>query len=69
MKDFPDVFAWSYEDLKVYNTNVIQHVIPVKDDHKSFKHKLRRINPLLFPLIEKEVSDPDYFRHEMRAEI
>ena len=69
MKDFPDVFAWSYEDLKVYNTNVIQHVIPVKDDHKSFKQKLRRINPLLFPLIEKEVSDPDYFQHEMRAEI
>jgi hypothetical protein len=55
MKDFPDVFAWSYEDLKVYDTKVIQHVIPIKDDHKPFKKKLRRINPMLFPLIEKEV--------------
>jgi hypothetical protein len=55
MKDFPDVFAWSYEDLKVYDTNIIQHVIPIRDDQKPFKQKLRRINPLLLPLIEKEV--------------
>jgi hypothetical protein len=55
MKDFPDVFAWSYEDLNVYDTKVIQHVIPIKDDHKPFKKKLRRINPLMLPLIEKEV--------------
>jgi hypothetical protein len=34
---------------------VIQHVILIKYDHKPFKQKLRRINPLLFPLIEKEV--------------
>nr|KUM48109.1 hypothetical protein ABT39_MTgene5105 [Picea glauca]QHR87733.1 hypothetical protein Q903MT_gene1745 [Picea sitchensis] len=45
MKEFPDVFAWSYEDLKVYDTKVIQHVIPIKEDHKPFKQKLRRINP------------------------
>jgi hypothetical protein len=55
MKDFPDVFAWSYEDLKVYNTRMIQNVIPIKNDHKPFKQNLRRINPLLLPLIEKEV--------------
>jgi hypothetical protein len=41
MKDFPDVFAWSYEDLKVYDTGVIQHVIPIKEDQKPFKKKLR----------------------------
>jgi hypothetical protein len=47
MKEFPDVFAWSYDDLKVYDTKVIQHVIPLKEDQKPFKQKLRRINPLL----------------------
>jgi hypothetical protein len=56
MKKFPDVFAWSYEDLKVYDTKVIQHVIPIKEDHKPFKKKLRRINALLVPLIEKEIK-------------
>jgi hypothetical protein len=56
MKEFLDVFSWSYEDLKFYDTSIIQHVIPIKEDHKPFKHKLRRINPLLFPFIEKEVK-------------
>lgn len=50
MKEFPDVFAWSYEDLKFYDTNVIQCVIQIKEDHKPFKQKLRRIDPLLMPL-------------------
>jgi hypothetical protein len=35
---------------------VIQHVIPIKEDHKPFKQKLRRINHLSFPLIEKEIK-------------
>jgi hypothetical protein len=56
MKDFPDVFAWSYDEMKVYDNNIIQHVIPIKEDHKPFKQKLRRINPILLPLIEKEVK-------------
>jgi hypothetical protein len=37
MKYFLDVFAWSYDDLKVYDTKVIQHVIPLKEDQKPFK--------------------------------
>jgi hypothetical protein len=57
MKYFPDVFAWSYDDLKVYDTKVIQHVIPLKEDQKPFKQKLRWINPLLLSLIEKEVKN------------
>ena len=56
IKEFSDVFAWSYEDLKVYDTRIIQHTIPIKEDHKPFKQNIRRINPLLLPLIEKEVK-------------
>jgi hypothetical protein len=56
MNDFPDIFTWSYDDLKVYDTKVIQHVIPLKEDQKPFKQKPRQINPLLLPLIEKEVK-------------
>ena len=51
-KEFQDVFSWSYEDLKSYDTNIIQHKIPLKQDHKPFKQKLRRINPVM-PSIEK----------------
>ena len=56
LKEYQDVFAWSYEDLKAYDTNIIQHKIPIKDDQKPFKQKLRRINSVLLPLIEKEVK-------------
>jgi len=55
-KEFQDVFAWSYEDLKSYDTSVIQHTIPLKENKKPFKQKLTRVNPVLLPLIEKEVK-------------
>jgi len=56
MKDFSDVFVWSYNDLKVHDMKVIQHVIPLKEDQNPFKQQLRQINPLLLLLIEKEVN-------------
>ena len=46
----------AFEDLKVYNTAIIQHTIPTKEYQKPFKQNLRRINPLLLPLVEKEVK-------------
>ena len=55
-KEFQDAFAWSYEDLKSYDTSVIQHTIPLKPNQKPFKQKLRRINPMLLPSMEKEVQ-------------
>jgi len=56
-KEFQDVFAWSYEDLKSYDTSVIQHTIPLKEDKKPFKQKLRRVNLVLLPLIENKSKE------------
>ena len=56
MASFADVFAWDYSDLKTYDTNIIQHTIPIKPNQKQFRQKLRRINPMLLPSIEKEVN-------------
>ena len=56
MKRFVDVFAWSYANLKQYDASIIQHTIPIKENEKPFKQKLRRINPLLMPLIEREIK-------------
>eukprot|EP00253_Pinus_taeda_P020176 PITA_20176 len=53
---FSDVFAWDYSDLNTYDTNIIQHTIPIKPNQKPFRQKLRRINPKLLPSIEKEVN-------------
>ena len=36
-KEYKDVFTWIYEDLKTYDTNIIQHIIPLKEDAKPFQ--------------------------------
>jgi hypothetical protein len=30
LKEFADVFAWTYEDLKTYDTSIIEHKIPLR---------------------------------------
>jgi len=55
-KELKDVFAWGYQDLKSYDTSIIQHKIPLKENQKPFKQKLRRINPVLLPLVKKEIE-------------
>jgi hypothetical protein len=56
LKEFDDVFAWTYDDLKTYDTSVIEHKIPLKEGAKPFRQKLRQINPMLLPVMEKEVK-------------
>jgi hypothetical protein len=55
-KKYSNVFSWGYEDLKAYDTSIIQDRIPIKEDQKPFRQKLRRISPNLLPLIEKEIK-------------
>ena len=47
-KEYIDVFSWGYEDLKSYDTSIIQHQIHIKEE--------RRLNSKLLPLIEKEIK-------------
>ena len=37
MKQFADIFAWEYNDLKTYDTNIIQHKIPLEKNTIHFK--------------------------------
>ena len=36
-KQYKDVFAWTYEDLKTYDTSIIKHVIPIKAGVKPYQ--------------------------------
>jgi hypothetical protein len=56
LKEVADVFAWKYEYLRTYDTNIIEHKIPLKEETKPFRQKLRQINPMLLPIMEKEVK-------------
>ena len=43
LKDFKDVFAWSYEDMPGIAPEIVQHRIPLDPEARPDKHKLRRI--------------------------
>jgi hypothetical protein len=56
LREFADVFAWTYEDLKTYDTFVIENKIQLKEEENPFRQKLRQINPMLLPIMEREVK-------------
>ena len=53
---YADIFSWSYGDLKTYDTNVMEHKIPLKANAKPMVQKMRHINPMLLPIIKKEIK-------------
>jgi hypothetical protein len=57
LKEFSDVFAWTYEYLRTYDTSIIEKNIPLKEETKPFRKKLRQINPMLLHVMEKEVKN------------
>lgn len=56
-KDYKDIFAWTYEDLKTYETKIIQHNIPTKPQTKPFQQKLRKMHPNLEPQVKAELNN------------
>ena len=55
-KQYKDVFAWTYEDLKTYDTSIIKHVVPIKAGVKPYQQPLRKMHRKLEPLIQSEVK-------------
>ena len=56
MCDYKEVFAWSYDELKTYSTEVIKHKNPLKEQAKPFRKTQRHMNPKLAPIIQKELQ-------------
>jgi hypothetical protein len=54
--EYQDVFAWSYQDLKTYDTHIIQHTNSLKPGVKPFQHKLWKYHPSLEPLMCQELK-------------
>jgi hypothetical protein len=56
LKEYRDVMAFNYDELKVYREDVIQHVIPLKEETKTFRENLRQLIPKLAPLVQQELQ-------------
>ena len=59
VKEYRDVFAFTYDELKDYREDLFQHTIPLKQDIKEvkpFRQKLRQTNPKIAPIVKKELE-------------
>lgn len=56
MRQYKSVFAWNYNEIKTYDTPIIQHTIPKIDDEKPVQQKLRKIHPNLENQIKSELN-------------
>jgi hypothetical protein len=45
----------SYQELKTYDTRIIQHTILLNSGVKPFQQKLRKYHPSLEPLMYQEI--------------
>ena len=59
IKEYRDVLAFIYDELKSYKEDVFQHTVHLTKEAKEvkpFRQKLRRINPKLAPIVQKELQ-------------
>lgn len=56
LKEYKDVFAWTYDNLKSFDPNIMQHNIPIKLQSKPFQYKLRKMHPSLEPIVKSELN-------------
>jgi len=45
LKEYVDIFAWSYKDMSGLDTNIVVHRLPLKPECPLVKKKLRRTHP------------------------
>jgi len=55
-KEYKDVFAWTYGNLKTFDTSVMQHVIPLEKDVRPYQQNLCKMHPSLESLVKNELN-------------
>ena len=55
IREYVDIFAWSYKDMPGLDPNVVEHRLPLKPECPPVKQKLRRSHPDMALKIKEEV--------------
>ena len=45
LRDYQDIFAWSYQDMPGLSSDIVQHRLPLNPKCSPVKQKLRRMKP------------------------
>ena len=56
LREFIDIFAWSYQDMPELDTNIVVHRLPLKEKCSPVKQKLQRTRPDMSKKIKDEVQ-------------
>ena len=56
LKEYKDVFAWSYKDLKGVAPDICQHTIPMREDAKPSKQRPYTYNENFANKIKEEIN-------------
>ena len=56
LKEYVDVFAWSYRDMPGLDTDIVVHRLPLKPECPPVKQKLKRTHPDMALKIKEEVQ-------------
>ena len=56
LKEYNDVFAWSYKDLQGVDPKICQHTIPMKEDAKPSRQRPYTYNNIFTKKIKEEID-------------
>ena len=56
LRDYQDIFAWSYQDMPGLSSEIVQHKLPLNPECSPVKQKLRRMKPEMSLKIKEEVK-------------
>ncbi|KAI5437067.1 hypothetical protein KIW84_023257 [Lathyrus oleraceus] len=56
LREYSDVFAWSYQDMPGFDSEIVEHRLPLKPECPPVKQKLRRMHPDMAVKIKEEVQ-------------
>ena len=56
LREFHEIFAWSYQDILGLDTDIVVHKIPLKPECKPVKQALRWMKPEVILKIKEEVE-------------
>jgi ribonuclease HI len=56
LREFHEIFAWSYQDMPGLDTDIVVHKIPLKPECRPVKQALRRMKPEVILKIKEEVE-------------
>ena len=53
--DYVEIFAWSYKDMPGFDTDIVVHRLPMKEECPPIKQKVRGMRPEMYEKIKDEV--------------